>query len=94
MTATEVGRSRHPLRRDAPLGQSQEPQPRRHPRQDSPFLLIFNGGLTEVDFPLPGPPYGDHYTVVIDTASMSLSRPGGTIPRVRQCRVASMAAGS
>ena len=92
MTATEWG---DPATRCVGMYLSGNLKSRSHdgtPERDSPFLLIFNGGLTEVDFPLPGPPYGDHYTVVIDTASDEPFPTGRNYPAGAAVRVASMAA--
>ena len=41
------------------------------PESDCPFLLLFNGGVQTVDFVLPHPPYGDTYTVLVDTTDDS-----------------------
>ncbi len=45
------------------------------PHTDSPFLLMLNATEQDVDFHLPGPPYGEVYSVVVDTAQSTQGEP-------------------
>jgi isoamylase len=53
--------------------------PQGEPESDVPFLLLFNGGDEAVDFVLPRAPYGESYTVLLDTTD---EHPVGEGPRV------------
>jgi isoamylase len=50
-----------------------------HQLVDDSFLLLFNAGMESVDFTLPGDPYGNFYTVVVDSSTADAVVPRGPI---------------
>ena len=64
------------------------PGPRGETIVDDSFLVIFNAHSGTVDFQMPGPPWGNHWRIVIDTADTEPRKkarryPAGSRARVR-----------
>ncbi len=43
--------------------------------RDHSFLIMLNGGMADQQFHLPGPPYGQEYRLVLDSATSALAEP-------------------
>jgi glycogen operon protein len=43
--------------------------------RDHSFLIMLNGGMADQQFHLPGPPYGQEYRLVLDSATSGLAEP-------------------
>jgi glycogen operon protein len=51
------------------------------PILDDSFLAVLHAGDRPVGFVLPGPPWAEHYEVVVDTSREEQAEPPGTVHR-------------
>lgn len=57
------------------------------PVRDHSFLVILHSGTDDIDFMLPGSPYGDRYFRVVDTASQQSREDGSSLEAGQHVRV-------
>ena len=57
------------------------------PIRDHSFLVILHSGTDDIDFMLPGSPYGDRYFRVVDTASQQSREDGSSLEAGQHVRV-------